>query len=331
MARKKAGTYGVLELAKEVIEKNNKALSASEIWEKATDEQKKRVRMQTEKPEQNIYSAIYNDIKNHDKSEFVGVGRNPIKWQLKTQNLEDFCEDDGETEEDFDSENSSESDNTSPFKERDLHKLLVSYVGSDSYFSSCYCKTIYHERSDRKKKGLNRWVHPDIVGVSYPFGKMGSYEKRTLEFMSKLEHTECRLYSFEMKIQIKASDLRNWFFEAVSNSSWAHEGYLVALDYEPGIEDEMKMLNESFGIGFIQLSAEDYKKSSRLLPAKRKEQLDWNMINRLLRENPDFREFVNTIEWDMASSTVRNTSDFDEQFKSNDEFLAYIREKRIGQ
>lgn len=338
MARTKAGTFGLLQLAQEVIAVNrNKPLTAQEIWDLATDEQKEKLKTTANDPVQNIYSMIYQDIKKHDDSVFIGVGRYPTKWQLIESNEDESNEDDSDNDtnnnndaEDID--DSVDSDGKSaPFGERDLHPLLVSYVGCDPYFSACYCKTIYHEKSSRKPKGLNHWIHPDIVGVSYPFGRTGSYNDQTLKFMSRLEHTECRLYSFEVKIKISASELRKWFFEAVSNSSWAHEGYLVALHYENDIEGEMKMLNESFGIGFIKLNAEDYTKSVRLFTAKRKDALDWNMVNRLADENPDFQRFIATIQSDMSSSSVRNINDFDKQFDSGSDqaFLDHIRNHHI--
>ena len=325
---KKNGTYGFLDLAKDVISmEGNKPLAAQEIWDKATDKQKEKLDTKAQNPVQNIYASIYQFIKNNSDSELIPYGRNPVKWKLKEKDESIVPEDEFDAEDD-DTNDEESVDESGSFNERDLHPILVSYVGDDPYFASCYCKTIMHEKSNRKKKGLNRWIHPDIVGVSYPFG-IGGYDKPTLDFMSTLEHTECRLYSFEMKKQIKAANLREWYFEAVSNSSWAHEGYLVALDYEPGIEGEMKMLNESFGIGFIKLNAEDYTKSIRLFTARRKDELDWNMVNRLLSENADFKKFIETIKSDLSASSVRNKKDFDEQFETSEAALEYAQGKKI--
>jgi hypothetical protein len=38
-----------------------------------------------------------------------------------------------------------------------------------------------------------------------------------------------RLWSFEVKKELNSSNVRKSFFQAVSNSSWANEGYLVAV------------------------------------------------------------------------------------------------------
>nr|WP_288977411.1 hypothetical protein [uncultured Blautia sp.] len=53
----------------------------------------------------------------------------------------------------------------------------------------------------------------------------------------------------------------------MSNSSWAHEGYLVALKIseEPELMDELRRLNNAFGIGVIRLDAEHFLGKIRLL------------------------------------------------------------------
>ena len=62
-----------------------------------------------------------------------------------------------------------------------------------------------------------------------------------------------------MKKTLNFTNLREYYFQAVSNSSWANEGYSVALDID---EDdsflaELKRLNNAFGIGVIKLNAEN--------------------------------------------------------------------------
>ena len=43
-----------------------------------------------------------------------------------------------------------------------------------------------------------------------------------------------RLWSFEVKKELNVSNARKSFFQAVSNSSWANEGYLVATSISDG-------------------------------------------------------------------------------------------------
>ncbi len=48
-------------------------------------------------------------------------------------------------------------------------------------------------------------------------------------------------------------------------------------------------------IGLIRLNKENPSESQILIPAIENDDLDWNMINRISEENPDFKEFVNRI------------------------------------
>ena len=101
-----------------------------------------------------------------------------------------------------------------------------------------------------------------------------------------------------MKFDINLSNLREYCFQVVSNSSWAHEGYLVALHIADGPEliDEMRRLNNAFGIGVVWLDAEHFMQNEILLSAKEKEVPDWDTINQLIDSNPDFKNFFDVIE-----------------------------------
>ena len=62
-----------------------------------------------------------------------------------------------------------------------------------------------------------------------------------------------------MKKTLNFTNLREYYFQAVSNSSWANEGYIVALgiDEDDSFLAELKRLNNAFGIGVIKLNAEN--------------------------------------------------------------------------
>ncbi len=48
------------------------------------------------------------------------------------------------------------------YEERDLHKLLSSYLKN----TGIYSKTIFHEQSNGKDSN-QIWTHPDMVGISF--------------------------------------------------------------------------------------------------------------------------------------------------------------------
>ena len=105
-----------------------------------------------------------------------------------------------------------------------------------------------------------------------------------------------RLWSFEVKKELNSSNIRSSFFQAVSNSSWANEGYLVATSISTNeVEEELRMLSALHGIGVILLTPENPTESEILLPAKRKQEPDWQTINRILKENSDFEHFIDLV------------------------------------
>lgn len=90
-----------------------------------------------------------------------------------------------------------------------------------------------------------------MVGVYYPFV---DYSKQVLNLFSVVGENPYKMFSFELKKEINYSNLREYYFQAVSNSSWAHEGYLIALKVEEELYEKLRRLNNVFGIGIIRLN-----------------------------------------------------------------------------
>ena len=59
---------------------------------------------------------------------------------------------------------------------------------------------------------------------------------------------------------------------------------------------ELERLASSFGIGIVCLNPADLDSSSVLYPAKIKQTLDWETINKLCEQNPDFEKFLQNIK-----------------------------------
>ena len=177
-------------------------------------------------------------------------------------------------------------------------------------------------------KGQNSWLHPDIVGVRFPFSDYGD---ETRQLMNSMSINTCKIFSFEMKIELNFSTLREYYFQSVSNSSWANEGYLVALKYDqdPEFKDEIRRLNNAFGIGFIKLNIEDYFQSEIILSAKINDNLDWNTIDRLSEENEDFRNFSDSIVGNLQRGKLDIDKHFDETFNNPEELSAYLKDRKI--
>lgn len=202
--------------------------------------------------------------------------------------------------------------------------MLVAYAYTDTHFKA-NVKTIYHECSLKNTKGQNEWLHPDLVGVYFPFR---DYKLETLDIQNHLSISSIKLFSFEVKIYVNFPNLRQAYFQAVSNSSWANEGYLVTLnlDEDPTLRDEIRRLNNAFGIGVIKLNAENIYESEILFPARINTEIDWDTVNRLAAENPDFSSFLKLVTEDCKLGKVK--SEYDKVLKP-EELLKYVKDKGI--
>jgi hypothetical protein len=131
------------------------------------------------------------------------------------------------------------------YEERDLHKLLSSYLKN----TDTYSKTIFHEQSSGKDNN-QIWTHPDMIGIKF----LNLQTKASQNFLKSINRVDTfKLTSYELKREINSdSELKKAFFQAVSNSSWANYGYLVAFEFSDSLNEEMARLNQSFGIGIFE-------------------------------------------------------------------------------
>lgn len=203
-----------------------------------------------------------------------------------------------ETEEDSLVEDVS---NTS-FSEHDLYPILIDYLKSEH---GLYCQRINEKRSrNQRGSGGNQWLHPDIVA-------MQTVDKEWNELVRSCVQQgagqSVRLWSFEVKKEITNSNVRKSFFQAVSNSSWANEGYLVATSISDNtVEQELRMLSALHGIGVILLNPENPSESEMTLPARARAEVDWQSVNRIVVENPDFKDYIELVSTYYQTGRVRN-------------------------
>ncbi len=164
------------------------------------------------------------------------------------------------------------------------------------------CMRIDEKRSsNRRDKGGNRWLHPDVVGMEMVDNQWNSEVRLCIQ---KGGHRVVT-YSFEVKRTLTLGNVRECFFQAVSNSSWAHLGFLVAAEVDmERVGRELSMLSALHGIGVIALDRHDPEKSTILLPARLRSDIDWESVNRIAVENPDFREYVVALGGYIASGVL---------------------------
>lgn len=171
--------------------------------------------------------------------------------------------------------------------EKALYPLLMAYLQEEL---NLYCLRI-DEKKSKNSKGTNgnKWLHPDIVAMQ---AVDENWQKHVKLCAQESTSQSVKLWSFEVKKDISRSNVREYFFQAVSNSSWANEGYLVATGINNNALDELRILSALHGIGVIVLDTEEPSQSEILLPAKNKSEVDWQSANRIVEENKDFETYI---------------------------------------
>ncbi|MGL2682414.1 HrgA protein [Helicobacter pylori] len=201
--------------------------------------------------------------------------------------------------------------------ERDLHPFLT-YMAFHNENLKCYTKTIFHEESVKSPKGMDRWLYPDMVGVRFLHAELSN--ENLIAFSKKFDTLPVKLVSFELKKEISVNNCRECYFQAISNSSWANEGYLVGCHidtHNPQLMDLLKRLHASFGIGVIDLRT-DEDKSAILLNAKYKEKIDYTMAQELSEKNPKFSGFLKSVVDYDPDFPNRYKDEFDEVKKKEE-------------
>ncbi|MCR2039555.1 HTH domain-containing protein [Campylobacter helveticus] len=308
-----SGKLTYKELAIEILKEAKKPLSVSEIWEKACERGlEKRLSSIGKTPTQTLWNRF---LVNRD--DFIKATQKPTTFWLRARQNELI------------NLNLSEEKEVrlekTKFNERDLHPLLVKFLYENLDFR-LNSKTIYHEKSKKSESGKDKWNYPDIVGVYFPYD---DYQNETLGLLESLKLNSYKIFSFELKIAINFSNLKEYYFQAVSNSSWANEGYLVVLkELDSEVLSELRRLNQSFGIGVIQLDGSEISNSKIVLSAKEKA-LDMQTIDMLVDKNEDFKKFINDINQQIrAGKDAKIQAEFD-KVKSDEEMAKYLKEKHI--
>lgn len=318
-----------IELGKKVLEQAGKPLSVKEIFEKACE-----MGLDKECNNGKILSHSLgsqlgeHNIKEEDKQFYVArKERGAFFYWLKSREREFPPQETSNAEDDEQSECSGTAKKQKiSFHERDLHPLLVKFLDKDPNFK-LLCKTIRHEECKKGKGGECMWNYPDIVGVYFPYNK---YKGETLKFLHHTGQEKHKLFSFELKKELSFSNLKESYFQAVSNSTWANEGYLVVKNIKENVLDELRRLNQSFGIGVIKLESE-ISNSKILLPAKERE-IDIPTLNMLIEQSPkDFKPFMERInkQIEKGLDTAVDMENFFDEVLGDEAMQKYIKDKGI--
>ena len=313
-------SYSFLDLAYEVLKESPRPLTHQEVWQVGKDRGLAgKIKTSGKTPWQSMGAQLYVEVRDNEESRFIKVGKQPARFFLKERQAD--LPPDAITK--IEKEEAKTKEKKTEYHERDLHPLLTYFAYANPTFNrgrSIFTKTIFHEKS--QKSGYSEWIHPDMVGFYLP---LDDWRPDVIEFNRLSDNNSLRLFSFELKRSLTKANYREAYFQAVSNSSWAHEGYLVAAEILQDDEflSELERLASSFGIGIIHLDPMDIDGSTILYPARGRGSLDWETINKLCEQNSDFEKFLQDVKIDFESKRIHR-AEFDEVLK---EIRKYIRDK----
>lgn len=176
-------------------------------------------------------------------------------------------------------------------REHDLYPLLGRFLAAEW---GLFCKRI-DEKTASNKRGPqgNQWLFPDLVAME---DLTAGLTPEVRDWVNEAGAQKTRLWAFEVKLLLNRSNVRESFFQTVSNSSWANFGYLVASDIQAGDTiKELRMLAALHGVGVIRLDKSNPTESEVLIPARERSEIDWANANRLAAENKDFLTVVKLV------------------------------------
>ncbi|MCZ9838378.1 HTH domain-containing protein [Brachyspira hyodysenteriae] len=285
--------------AKKVLEQSDVPMKVDEIWEKACELGYDKIIAETlngkmsKTPIASLGSVIYVDIKyNPDTTIFVKVGRGQflLKSKINNTNQSLINEINNLSEEDDTEEITENTITNKKILEEDLHIPLTKYL----YSMKIYSKTINANATDVNLKGKMKWGTPDIVAVTFK----DYINKSVLELFNHINLPTTELYAYELKLRLTLGSLTEYYFQALSNSGWANEAWLVAMEIDENNYDELmeeiKRLNQSFGVGVIKLDYDNPEDSEILFSAKKRNYLDIDTMHKLCY-NRHFQDFINDV------------------------------------
>ena len=178
-----------------------------------------------------------------------------------------------------------------PLREHALYPILQDFLSSELNVGSM--RIDEHKSSNRRGINGNKWLYPDLAGME---DLTRDWKSEVRLCISQTGAPRAKLWSLEVKRLLNRANVREAYFQAVSNSSWANVGYLVTAEVEgTDTVGELRMLYALHGIGVIQLDVANPAESQILIPARERPAVDWSTCNRLFDENEDFKIYIKRV------------------------------------
>lgn len=184
---------------------------------------------------------------------------------------------------------------------KDLHPKLGKFLVVKQYLVAM---NIPVSTGGKQIKGYNQWLHPDLVAMGEIKKQLGdNLLPNVKKCAEKMIGINVDLASFEVKKEITGSNVREVFFQTVSNSSWANHSYLVAASISDDALEQLQVLCRSHKIGLIKLDVYKPEKSIFIIECEDKE-VDWNAVNRIASINTHFERYITRVLQYISSKAI---------------------------
>lgn len=199
---------------------------------------------------------------------------------------------------------------------------------------------VEHTAGAHQPAGVNKWKFPDVVVLHWEVGNQRddgfALDHALLEVKRSLGEQPFRIASVELKVELTLSNFREYFFQCVSNSKWAHLAHLVIATpvLDALLVQELRRLGGSYGVAvsafpftraelaalpgaseLLAMSEEAFEKlaadrsPTSIASGVHRSELDWDHIRDMRVQSPDFR---NLFDWiarclrDSKAYTIEN-------------------------
>ncbi len=268
------------EIAIRSLSEAKKPMAVDEIWDFAQKTFPSQIKTSGKTPVNSLAVAIYDDLKKSESSPFVFAGERPRRFGLKEWE---------EAKSEAGVSVSGVARNLEDLSEEGLYPLVSRFLENGLLIDQhTLAKRIQHARSKNKGEGQNRWLHPDVVALSIP-----KWSQAAMDLAVNLDLFVV-FTSVEVKLALTSSTIHESFFQAVSNSSWANRGYLIAREIEdkPEFLRRLRRLSRMYGIGVVKLDIENPEESETLFPSAHRKEVDVEFVDHLASINPDFQSVL---------------------------------------
>lgn len=221
---------------------------------------------------------------------------------------------------------------------------------------------IEHTKVKKSKAGIDKWKFPDVALVKWEVENIDedkiTLDQTLMEVKKSLGEQPFKVSSCELKVVLKTSNFREYFFQCVSNSKWAHHAVLAtaSIQDDKTLEKELSRLGNSYDVTILSfdlseeyleslpdankilnsLSDEEFteivsKMSLRLISSSiQKDNIDWEHVKDLKAKSTDFNDLVQWIARCVTDSSPYTIDEFRELRKneSNNEVITKQYKKK---